>query len=739
MEALNAGIVRLTIVGIVTVISVARGAAIEVPDGLAAKVDEASGDYEISTRDLGWTFGGSLATPLTSVISRHGRDGIGNFEELAFDFNTAGAPPMRGSIRVYPGNPVALFTETYAAAANKPAEMFPAFTRLPASPHALSFRDRAFSPPVFSLADHNMPWVLFDDAANTWIMSPASHFLASRMSGNGRTLACSGLNSGITSIPAGFGQRTLLAVGKGINRTWEIWGHALTDLQGKTRPANDADIGLKYFGYWTDNFANYYYNYDPDKGYAGTLLALVDHYREQHIPLGYMQLDSWWYYKSLNDPAGIAGHTKAPNLPVGEWNRYGGLLEYKAHKFLFPNGLAAFQKELGLPLITHNRWVDRASPYHEKYKITGVAAVDPKWWDDITAYLKSSGVVTYEQDWLNEIYKNSPQLGDTVDRGDAFLDNMARACQDRGLAMQYCMGLPCDFLQGSKYDNLTSIRVSDDGFSRDRWMPFLFTSRLASALGIWPWVDVFRSTDRNAMLLADLSAGMVGIGDAIGQENRSNIMLAVRPDGVIIKPDTPLVPIDQTYLDLAAGRKDVLIGSTYSDHAADRTAYVFAFSQSQTAGAAVRYAPADLGVKGDSIVFDFFGNTATRVASGGTFTGSLGADGLSYYVVAPFGKSGIALLGDMGKFVSMGKQRIALVEDEPGQLTIHVVFAEGDGPVVLHGYVVTGSTPRFTAVGGTVEATSFDDASKHFTVTIRPTSQSKGETLVTLVMETKLR
>ena len=486
MHKSTAGSVSRVLVGLLTGFGIARGAAIQAPGGLALKVDEANGAYEISAPDVAWTFAGSLQSPLTTVASRNGSDGIGAFDELSFAFAGPDKTPLRGGIRVYPGKPVALFSETYPETAPKPSAMFPSFTALPANLHPFSHGNSVFSPPEFSLAEHNMPWVLFDDAANTWIMSPASHFLAARMSGDGKTLAASGLNAAVSAIPAGFEQRTLLAVGKGINHTWDTWGRALTDLQGKRRPANDADVGLKFFGYWTDNGATYYYNYDRNLGYAGTLLALAEHYKQQQIPLGYMQLDSWWYYKSFNDPRGVPGSAKAPNLPAGEWNRYGGLMDYTAHKDLFPDGLEAFQKKLGLPLITHNRWIDRASPYHENYKITGVAAVDPQWWDDITAYLKSSGVVTYEQDWLNEIYNNSPELGATVDLGDAFMDNMARACKLRGMTMQYCMGLPSNFLQGAKYDNLTSIRVSNDNFVRARWTPFLFTSRLAGTWAFGP-------------------------------------------------------------------------------------------------------------------------------------------------------------------------------------------------------------------------------------------------------------
>ena len=136
-----------------------------------------------------------------------------------------------------------------------------------------------------------------------------------------------------------------------------------------------------------------------------------------------------------------------------------------------------------------------------------------------------------------------------------------------------------------------------------------------------------------------------------------------------------------------------MIGATYSDHAAGRTAYVFAYSQSQTAGAAVRFTPAKLGVQGPALVSDVFGGGATQVADGAEFSGTLGPGGVSYYILAPVGSSGIALLGDQGKFVSLGQQRVAAVKDEPGRLTAEIILAEGDGPVVLHGYVARGGAP----------------------------------------------
>ena len=40
--------------------------------------------------------------------------------------------------------------------------------------------------------------------------------------------------------------------------------------------------------------------------------------------------------------------------------------------------------------------------------------------------------------------------------------------------------------------------------------------RLASALGEWPWTDVFMSSETSNLLLSTLSASMVGVGDALG-------------------------------------------------------------------------------------------------------------------------------------------------------------------------------------------------------------------------------
>lgn len=696
-----------------------------------------SGECVISPGgEMGWTFGCAWAGERGETT--WGKDAIGKYVQTTVRLQSQGVP-LTEQIRRYQDRPIYLFSVTYEAPASKPVAAFPDFDHLPGKFHILSFGDSAFAPPQFKASDSGSPWLIFDDADNAFMISPASHYLIQTVGGDSHGHIVGKLRNAVEGIPAGFTQQTLVAYGHGINRTWSEWGRALTDLEGVARPANDADDGLKYLGYWTDNGTYYYYNYDRGLGYGGTLIELAKHFRDERIPVKYMQLDSWWYYKSLIGPDGKAGKTKNTKLPEGAWNRYGGLMEYRANPAVFPDGLAAFQRKLGLPLITHNRWVDPASPYQQKYKVSGYAAVDPAFWRDIIGYIAGAGVMTYEQDWLSEIYKHSPELASSVDAGDRFSDGMANACKEDGLTMQYCMALPGFFLEGSRYPNLTTIRCSEDRLRRDRWHNFLYTSRFASALGIWPWTDPYNSVETGNILLSDLSAGMVGFGDAMGKEDQANIFRAVRADGVIVKPDAPIVPLDSAYIAEANKEKRALVASAYTDHDGIKTEYVLAFrvpgppkkkatsepddlkstERPEVADAGdvteAQISPSEVGFGAPVYVYDFLADSVRRVEAGEHFVSPLGKDGFTYVIVAQQGASGIAFFGDEGKFVSNSRQRIASISETGNTLTAEVIFARGESTIRLHGCC---ESPVTATIDGHDLNVSYDPASRHFTVDI---------------------
>jgi hypothetical protein len=671
--------------------------------GFAAAVSP-DGSWQVTTSDPAWTFAGSIGVPVSDVRHVTGRDRIGAFRRIDFRYQTDVA--RRGSIRVYDDRPVVLFAATnFAAAAN--SAPFPVFTTYPQLSYQLSYSGTFGTYQFNTLSGaSDSPWMYFDGNGDAFVLSAANHFeQAATAAGAQGSVSC-GVGSSISALPAGFTQQTILAAGHGVGAVHHFWGGALTALSGKTVPASDDGVALNKLGYWTDHGATYYYDYEPALGYQGTLKAVADDWASKNLPLGYMQLDSWFY----------------PKGPQAQWTDISdGEYLYEADPQLFPDGLAAFRKQLGLPLLTHARWIDPSSPYWSEYQMSGGVVIDPRFWRNRMSYLRASGVTTYEQDWLSEGAQPLYNLTDP----DDFFGNMARCAAANGLTIQYCMPLPRNYLQTTLYDNVTHLRVSQDRFDSGNWDQFLYDSQLARSVGIWPWSDVCMSTETTNLLLSNLSAGPVGVGDPIGQESRANIMRVVRPDGVIVKPDVPIVPDDQTYLAEAAGTMPPMVAWTYSDHGDLRYGYVFSYARNTPSQTAV-FQPSALGVTGHAYVYDYFAGKGRLVRAREDYQQTVTSG--TYWVVAPVGPSGIAFLGDAGKFVSLGRKRIRSVSDRD---TVHVTiaFAPGERKVTLHGYSPT--PPRVKAGPGAARPVTYDPATGIFRFEISPGPADRAAVIIT--------
>jgi len=90
--------------------------------------------------------------------------------------------------------------------------------------------------------------------------------------------------------------------------------------------------------------------------------------------------------------------------------------------------------------------------------------------------------------------------------------------------------------------------------------------------------------------------------------------------------------------------------------------------------------------------------------------------------LAPVGKSGIAFLGDAGKIVATGRQRIPAVQDEPGRLTVNLTLSPTETGVTLQGYAA--SAPKVVVEGGTALPVSYDPTTSRFTVQIAPAANA---------------
>ena len=659
--------------------------------GLVVSV-ESSGSYNITVANPAWHFGGTTGHALSNIAVATGTDGIGPYSEIGFDFSAGFA--RHASIRTYTNETSVLFTLNYPNAATPLP--FPILNQYPTGLNHVAFSG-TFAPPTFTKLAEDSPWAFFDSAANTFILSPASDFMVASLSQTSAGALQSQLMWQIPSVPAGFSHRTLLVIDRGINHTFNTWGNALTSLQGKMRPANDADISLKSLGYWTDNGATYYYHMETGMSYIDTLSAAKAQFDRAGIGLGYLQLDSWFY----------------PKGPQSQWaDSADGISQYDAASDLFGSSLSNFQQSIAVPLVTHARWIDPTSPYRTQYSISGNVSTDPNYWNMVAAYLKSAGVVTYEQDWLSAQAQTIVNLTDP----ELFLGGMAYAMAQMGLTMQYCMPTTRHVMESSKYGNLTTIRGANDRFNPDKWTPFLYSSRLIGAVGAWPFADVLMSGETSNLLLSTLSAGPIGLGDKIGSLNTANVLQAVRKDGVIVKPDVPIAPIDLTFQnDAAAPQSSPMVASTYTDFGSLRAYYVFAYPQSSVNQ--FSFHMTDLGSAQSAYLYDYFGGTGRVVEPADLINETIGSSPL-YLVAAPIGPSGIALIGDAGQFVTLGRKRITSLSDD-GSVHATIAFAAGEKSRTLIGYSPA-AAPVVSASDGAVGPVTYDVSSGRFSLSVTP-------------------
>jgi len=672
--------------------------AVTTPSGVTVSVDS-GGPYQIAEGSPQWVFAGNTGTALTNVTASRGSDANGPYHQIAFTYTLGVA--RSSSIRAYDDKGAVLFSTQYlAAAANE--NPFPAFTSYPNAPYHVSYGQN-FGLHNYSKLYEDSPWLFFDSTARAFIVSPAKNFMiASDLVGSSWTLSF-GINSAISVLPADFNHQTWLVFGPGINATYDAWGNCMTNLTGKTPVANDASVFLNNLGYWTDHGAAYYYSFDSSLGYEGTLLAIASEFKQKGVPLGYMQLDSWWY----------------PKGPNADWQDLkDGQYQYVAAPEIFPDGLAGFQARLGLPLITHARWITATSPYRSQYKMSNNVSIDPAYWSNIIGYIHNGGVQAYEQDWL--ALNGTPAMN--LNDPPAYMNDMAAASANDGVEMQYCMPLARHFLQGSLYNDLRTMRVSGDIFTSDKWTDFLYGSKLVSALGAFPWTDVIQSKQDKSLLIQTLSAGPVGVGDPLGAVNTANVLRGVRQDGVIVKPDVSAVPLDETYLGDAQGLGMPMTAAAWTSHTGLTDLYVLSYARKST-NTITTFTPSSVGagIAGDAYVYNRTWRSGSVLGAGESFNAPVdlgnGPQSITLFLVAPVGPSGIALLGDLGKYASLGRKRFSNVADT-GTIAATVVFGTGESSVTVSGWSPT--RPMLSASDGAVGAISYDTGTGLFTAPVSP-------------------
>lgn len=556
------------------------------------------------------------------------------------------------------------------------------------------------------------PLLIFDDNGKTGILSPLNDYMIRIVRildltarGFGPAVAV-GTNGELARLDPGHTSRSVLHFNDGgVAAAMYSWGAELLKATGKKPIARDETFFLKHLGYWTDNGAYYYYRTEPGKNYETTLLEMAGYLKNESIPVRLLQLDSWWYPKSEID---------------------NGVLTWEPIEEMFPDGLTAFQKKSGMPLTFHNRYFATDTYYRETLPFVrgsgGTHPLSRRVFDIWAESVVKWGGIMYEQDWLGTQMDKVEALRSDPHLAGKWLSDMAGAMDDAGLEIQYCMPTVGFYLASTRFRNVTNIRSSNDYFirlggqSHQLWWEHVYTSPLIHALGAYPFKDViitrppdekikspmqerfsgttgerheeditlFEPYYHHSALLSILSAGPVGIGDRIGDVNRPVVMLMADEDGVLVKPDRPLIPVDRMFYTDTLVKPEALTGYTRSMVAGGTWYYVLALNANQAmTKSKFTLSPADLSLQGRYVAYDFMAEKALPLEKDFSLKRRLRPSGLLYLVLAPLSARGRALIGDVGKYVTASDERIIYWSDTKDGMEIDLNGPEGSATRLL--------------------------------------------------------
>jgi hypothetical protein len=158
------------------------------------------------------------------------------------------------------------------------------------------------------------------------------------------------------------------------------------------------------------------------------------------------------------------------------------------------------------------------------------------------------------------------------------------------------------------------------------------------------------------------------------------------------------------------------IDAAYTDFGALRTHYVFAYTDGNNPQA--QFLPSELGLAGPAYVYDYFGGKGRVVNPSDAVTAPIVSDSL-YWVAAPIGPSGMAILGDLAQFVPMGRKRITDFTDN-GAIRLTVAFANGETSRTITGYAP--APPLAGAVDGSASHVTYDRSTGLFHIEVMPGS-----------------
>ncbi|KAJ1458189.1 hypothetical protein M885DRAFT_95114 [Pelagophyceae sp. CCMP2097] len=655
-----------------------------------------------------------------------GADGYGAYDATEIQWSAAGAPFVT-SVRVYATT--VIFEQRFPEGLNatKAATTDALVSGFPALRIAnVSDTKRGYVHWQGSMSGANTSFGALDDAdlnKKIWgglkgtgplcvfdtqhgaVVSAASAFMSSSATFSDGVLTY-GLMGGVEEVPRFFSHETILhfALGAGPNAAMDAWGAKLLKRYRKDRAIAEADFTVNYLGYSTDNGAFYYYDTGAYPDYETTILAVKAYADQVGLPYRHALLDSWWYYRGLND----------------------GVTNWTARADVFPSGLRNLHEKTGWPIVAHNRFWSGETPYAKhnggaydfiieenvtaKNKTAAWALpMDSQFWDFLMQSSKDWGMRVYEQDWLYNEFVALKATKASATLARRWLMQMGQAAARHDVTIQYCMSWPRHILQSVELQAVTQARASADYQPGNSQWRLGLSSMLAHALALTPTKDVFWSTsdqsgsklyptlsephNRLQAAVSTLSNGPVAVGDAVGKTDVALVLKSCAADGKLLQPDAPATTLDAALFararlpgadaNLAAGElwgasavvaglhfRQVLAAETVALTLTPRVVYGGAAAPPPPHGAVAFEANAT----GAPVVFDEAHPLVLPATDAFSF---------QLWTFAPLLGNGWALLGETAKWVTASNDRIVDVAYDGGGVAV-VVRGQPGERVTLH-------------------------------------------------------
>ena len=511
-------------------------------------------------------------------------DSIGAFALHSFSW-LAGSVPVDTSIRVYQHHPALLFSITFPAGATGTSHNtsmlsteFPAIVakaaKLPSlgslcwSTAFCNSLTQGYGAPTGG-KDHESATVLYNEFNSTsMVVSPASGFMTVQHTQTKAGAWAYGVGSEVDQLPKGHSYQTILvAADGGITAALDTWG-ALMQTKYSTTKIYDRSVST--LGYSTDRGSYYYFfarpppRRGPDSvGFPERkVLELAQYYREQGVPIGYYQLDAFWYQ-------------------CDGWNAC--IQNFEPRPNYFPSGLGKLSASTGVPFSLYSNYFCPANNYsgfeftsadgtsagHAGYFAQVVPWQSRDFYKQLISQGKGQSMVSFELDYETTTWHAFSSFRNNVTYAADWLDGMGAALDDARIPVQWCMSTPRFILQSLLYPAVTNARASVD-FAQDgggNLYRFGYSAPFISAVGLRPSKDGFwtrgptqppddwytpAQTDKHPnptihAIVATLSMGPVAIQDRVNYTDTALIKRSCMSNGTLLQPSRALSTSDSAF------------------------------------------------------------------------------------------------------------------------------------------------------------------------------------------------